>query len=157
MIKPGRANNVGTSPNFPAGLSIDPSAIAPAWRSFQKALPVPLTPIRTQAQLEELTALLHSLVDIVGDDENHELADFIDLIGQLVEDYETEHHPVPEAEPRAVLRFFMEQHGLKQTDLSEEIGGQSVVSEILTGKREINARQAKALAARFGVSPAVFI
>ncbi|MFQ6757571.1 hypothetical protein MWR57_03025 [Desulfovibrionaceae bacterium CB1MN] len=41
--------------------------------------------------------------------------------------------------------------GLKQSDLFAEIGGQSVVSEILVGKREINARQTKALAARFGV------
>ena len=97
------------------------------------------------------------LPDHLGDEENHELADFLDLVGQLVEDYEAEHHPVPEAEPRAVLRFFMEQHRLKQTDLSEEIGGQSVVSEILAGKCEINAMQAKALAARFGVSSAVFI
>ena len=56
---------------------------------------------------------------------------------------------VPEAAPRPVLRFLMEQHGLEQSDLSEEIGGQSVVSEILEGKREINARQAKALAAVF--------
>ena len=142
---------------IPAGQAIDPAIIAPAWRSLQEALPVRLTPIRTEAQFEEVIALLHSLIDAVGNDENHELADFLDLVGQLVEDYETEHHPVPEAEPRAVLRFFMEQHGLKQTDLSEEIGGQSVVSEILTGKREINARQAKALAARFRVSPAVFI
>lgn len=142
---------------IPAGHAIDPIVIAPAWRSLQEALPVRLTPIRTQTQFTEVAALLHSLLDAVGDDENHELVDFLDLVGQLVEDYEAEHHPVPEAEPRAVLRFFMEQHGLKQTDLSEEIGGQSVVSEILTGKREINARQAKALATRFGVSPAVFI
>lgn len=47
--------------------------------------------------------------------------------------------------------------GLKQSDLSAEIGGQSVVSEILAGKREINARQTNALAAGFGVSSAVFI
>ena len=142
---------------IPAGHAIDPAVIAPAWRSLQEALPVRLTPISTEAQFAEVVALLHSLIDAVGDDEGHELADFLDLVGQLVEDYETQHHPVPEAEPRAVLRFFMEQHGLKQTDLSEEIGGQSVASEILTGKREINARQAKALAVRFGVSPAVFI
>jgi HTH-type transcriptional regulator/antitoxin HigA len=32
-----------------------------------------------------------------------------------------------------------------------------VVSDILNGKREINARQAKALAARFGVSAGVFL
>ena len=115
------------------------------------------SPIRTEAQFAEVVALLHSLIDAVGDDETHELADFLDLVGQLVKDYETEHHPPPEAEPRAVLRFLMEQRGLRQTDLSEGIGGQSVVSEILTGKREINARQAKALAPRFKVSPAVFI
>jgi HTH-type transcriptional regulator/antitoxin HigA len=41
--------------------------------------------------------------------------------------------------------------------LRDELGGQSVVSDILKGKREINSRQAKALAARFGVSPAAFI
>lgn len=27
----------------------------------------------------ELTALMHSLVDVVGDDEHHELAGFLDL------------------------------------------------------------------------------
>lgn len=140
-----------------AGFQIDSSVIAPAWRSFQSVLPVPLTTIRTETQYKEVVAFLNSLIDIVGDDENHELADFLDLVGQLVEDYEAEHHPIPEAEPRAVLRFLMSQHGLRQNDLSEEIGAQSVVSEILTGKREINARQAKGLARRFRVSPAVFI
>jgi len=55
------------------------------------------------------------------------------------------------------LRLLMEQHGLTQTDLRAELGGQPVVSDILNGKREINARQAKALAARFHVSPAAFL
>jgi HTH-type transcriptional regulator / antitoxin HigA len=51
----------------------------------------------------------------------------------------------------------MEQHGLKQVDLKAELGSQGVVSEILNGKREINARQARALARRFGVMPMAFI
>ena len=34
----------------------------------------------------------------------------------------------------------MEEHGLKQSDLSD-IGSQGVVSEILRGKRELNTRQ----------------
>jgi len=51
----------------------------------------------------------------------------------------------------------MDEHGLTQADLRSELGGQPVVSEILNGKREINARQAKALAARFHVSPAAFL
>ena len=51
----------------------------------------------------------------------------------------------------------MEQHDLKQSDFRKEIGTQGVVSEILSGSRKINARQAKALAKRFGVSPVVFL
>jgi HTH-type transcriptional regulator/antitoxin HigA len=97
------------------------------------------------------------LLDVVGDDEEHELADLLDLVGQLVEDYEASRHALPEAAPHEALRFLMDRHGLHQADLAEEVGGQPVVSDILNGKREINARQAKALAARFGVSTAVFL
>jgi HTH-type transcriptional regulator / antitoxin HigA len=46
---------------------------------------------------------------------------------------------------------------LRQADLAEIFGSQSNVSEVLNGKRKINARQARALASRFGVSAAVFI
>jgi HTH-type transcriptional regulator/antitoxin HigA len=64
---------------------------------------------------------------------------------------------VPDAPPRKVLRLLMEQNGLTQTDLHRKLGGQPVVSAILNEKRKINSRQAKALAARFHVSPAAFI
>lgn len=96
---------------------------------------------------------MNQLLDVVGDDEEHELADMLELLGQLIEDYESQHYALPDAEPSQVLRFLMEQHDLKQADL----GGQSVVSETLSWRRQINARQAKALVQRFGVSAAVFI
>jgi HTH-type transcriptional regulator/antitoxin HigA len=54
------------------------------------------------------------------------------------------------------LKLLLEEHGLKQSDLSE-IGSQGVVSEILFGKRQLNVRQIKLLSNRFKVSPAVFI
>jgi HTH-type transcriptional regulator / antitoxin HigA len=50
----------------------------------------------------------------------------------------------------------MEEHGLKQADLPE-VGSQGVVSEILSGRRELNLRQIQALAGRFGVDPSAFI
>jgi HTH-type transcriptional regulator/antitoxin HigA len=50
----------------------------------------------------------------------------------------------------------MKEHGLTQSDLPE-IGSQGVVSEILAGARELNVRQIRRLAKRFGVSPAVFV
>ena len=72
-------------------------------------------------------------------------------------DYEARNIDIPEAEPSAVLRLLMEQHDLRQTDLAKIFGSQSNVSRVLRGKREINARQARTLGKRFGVSPAIFV
>ena len=55
-----------------------------------------------------------------------------------------------------MLRYFMEEYSLSQSDLPE-VGSQGIVSEILNGKRELNLRQIRALAERFNVSPSVFI
>jgi HTH-type transcriptional regulator / antitoxin HigA len=70
--------------------------------------------------------------------------------------YEQEHASMPEVNGVDMLRFFIEEHGLTQSDLPE-IGSQGVVSEILKGKRELNVRQIRALAQRFHVSPALFM
>ena len=138
-------------------VAFNPKTIAPAWQAFQSALPVRLAAIHNAEEYERAVGFMNQLLDEVGDDEEHELADMLALLVQLVEDYEKTHHEVPDAEPGQVLRFLMAQHGLKQIDLAGELGAQSVVSEILNGHRQINARQAKALAQRFGVSAAVFI
>jgi HTH-type transcriptional regulator/antitoxin HigA len=81
------------------------------------------------------------------------------LLGQLIADYESQHYALPNDERAQVLRFPMDQHDLKQINLTSELGTQSVVSEVLSGRRQINVRQAKAkaLAQRFSVSAAVFI
>lgn len=133
------------------------SSIAPAWHAFQSALPIKIRPIHSAQEYDRAVSFMNDLLDTVGEDEDHELADLLELVGQLVEDYDQEHHAVPDAAPHEVLRFLLDQHGLKQTDLAGDIGGQSVVSAILRGKREINSRQAKALAVRFGVSVGAFI
>jgi HTH-type transcriptional regulator/antitoxin HigA len=82
----------------------------------------------------------------------------LDIVSTLVAQYENTNQPeIPPVEPREVLRFLMEQHGLRQGQLAKELGSQGVVSEVLSGQRELNTRQVRALAKRFGVSPAVFI
>ena len=70
--------------------------------------------------------------------------------------YEEKHHRMPECSGPEMLQFLMEEHGLSQADLPE-VGSQGVVSEILSGKRQLNVRQIRALAKRFHVSPAVFL
>lgn len=82
--------------------------------------------------------------------------DLVDILGDLIADYEAERHSLPEVSGVEALEFLMTQHGLKQSDLTG-IGSQGVVSEILTGKRDLNLRQALALSARFGLSTATFV
>ena len=80
----------------------------------------------------------------------------IDTLGTLIKEYEDRNIPEPQANGIDALKYLMEEHNLKQNDLSE-IGSQGVVSEILNGKRELNLRQVKLLSQRFSVSPNVFI
>ncbi|MGH9605746.1 MAG: helix-turn-helix domain-containing protein [Terracidiphilus sp.] len=80
----------------------------------------------------------------------------IELLTLLVERYEEEHYALPKASAVDVLRFLIERHGLKQRDLAPELGGESVVSEVLKGKRKLNAGHIEQLSKRFHVSPAVF-
>lgn len=83
--------------------------------------------------------------------------DLLEIVTLFLRDYEERNIEVPEAEPSAVLQFLMEQHNLRRADLAKILGSRSNVKKILSGEREINARQARALAERFGVSPALFI
>jgi HTH-type transcriptional regulator/antitoxin HigA len=92
----------------------------------------------------------------VGNNQNHELAPVMETIGNLIENYENREYKIKEASPIDVLKYLMQEHGLKQSDL-KEIGSQGVVSEILTGKRTLNLEQIKKISSRFQVSPLVFI
>ena len=100
--------------------------------------------------------MLEALLDETTGDENHPAMGLVDIVGDLIEDFESEHHPLPDVTGVQALKFLIEQHGIKQCDL-HEIGSQGVVSEILSGKRELNIRQVRALSERFGVSPATFV
>jgi HTH-type transcriptional regulator / antitoxin HigA len=116
---------------------------------------VPLHPIRTQKDYNAAVTSMNMLLDAGAADEKHPLANLVATLGELIGDYDDEHYPSPEVSGVEVLRFLMQQHGLKQTDLPE-IGTQGVVSEILHGKREINLRQVKKLKERFGISADAF-
>ena len=64
-------------------------------------------------------------------------ADRFQVLATLIEAYEDKHHPIEQANPIDVLRFVMEQNGLKQTDLVEYIGNRGRVSEIMNRKRPL--------------------
>lgn len=116
----------------------------------------PLLSIRNGREYDMAIDRLNSLLDVVGANEQHALYELLDTLGTLIHAYEEKHFPMPECRGADVLRFLMDEHGLAQSDLPE-VGSQGVVSEILSGKRELNVRQIRALAQRFHLSPAVFI
>lgn len=80
----------------------------------------------------------------------------IELLVVLIEDFEEKHSPVPEARPIAIIRHLMEAHRLRQKDLVDVFGTESIASEVLHEKRELTKEHIKRLSIRFGVSPAVF-
>jgi HTH-type transcriptional regulator/antitoxin HigA len=131
--------------------------LRPAWEGIRKKLPE-FGPIRTKQAYARMKNLMEQLLEEVGDDADHQFADLLDIVSTLIMQYEEDHQEqILPAQPREVLKLLMEQHGLRQADLKDEIGSQGVVSEILSGDRELNTRQIRALAKRFAVSPAVFL
>jgi HTH-type transcriptional regulator / antitoxin HigA len=80
----------------------------------------------------------------------------IELLTVLIEDYESKYYPVPNAGPLDIIRHLMEQHQLRQKDLVDVFGTESIVSDVLNGKRDLTKDHIIRLSSRFSVSPAVF-
>jgi len=131
-----------------------PQAILEAWMPFKQLVGV--TSVRTENDYAQVRATIDVLLDEIGDDENHPLADVLDYLADQVKAYEDENFQIPEAEPKEVLRFLMDQHGLKQEDLGD-CAPQSRISDILSGRRSISKEIAKRFARRFHVRVDVFM
>ena len=126
--------------------------IVNVWPNIQSVFSVP----HNEKDYNSLVNFLDSLIDEVGNNESHLLSSLMETIGSLIEAYESQNYPNMEGDPINTLKTLMEEHGLKQSDLPE-IGSQGVVSEIISGKRQLNVRQLKLLSERFKVSPVVFV
>jgi HTH-type transcriptional regulator / antitoxin HigA len=110
--------------------------------------------IHSDEELAEYTRTLFELT--AKSDPTPEEEEAIELLTLLIERYEAEHYPVPDASPIDVLRFLLDQNGLLQRDIASELGSDSNVSLILSGKRRLNRDHIARLSERFHVSPAVF-
>lgn len=126
--------------------------IAKIWPGIENIFSVP----HNDAQYDHLAGLLDGLIDEVGEDEAHPLASLMETIGALIETYEHQNLPETKGNPVETVKTLMAEHGLKQKDLSD-VGSQGVVSEVLSGKRQLTMRQIKRLSKRFNVSPVVFM
>jgi HTH-type transcriptional regulator/antitoxin HigA len=134
--------------------TLDIKALQKTWAAFDRI--AHLRPIRTEEEYDRTVSLMNYLLDMAGDQEDHTLSGLLDLVSELVADYDTNHFAIEASEPSEVLRYLIDLRGLKQGDLAE-IVPQSNLSAILAGKRKISATLAGKLAKFFNISPAVFV
>ena len=111
--------------------------------------------IHTEAENERCTAVLESLLRKKNRTAGEKrLAELLTL---LIEQYEEQRYGLArQAGHIDILRHLMDANGLRQVDLLGVFGTASVVSEVLSGKRELSKAHIAKLSDRFHVSPALF-
>src|SRR5437667_6862925 len=115
----------------------------------------PLRPIRNDSELDAAIAIINELIDMdklaAAED------DYLDVLSDLVEDYEDVAIPIRDVSDAEMLRFLLSQREETQTQLARKTDiPASTISEVLTGKRKLNRLQIGKLARHFKVEPGVF-
>ena len=119
--------------------------------------------IETEAEYEQFLAVAERLT--FKQDQTPEESALYDLVTMLVETYEAQHYslaePLPwridESSPAEILLHIIESSGINRTDLVEIFSSSDTLTQVLAGQKPINTVQAQALAARFKLSPQLFL
>lgn len=130
-------------------------AVQKAIEHWQYIKPIAAFPAN-QTEYNTLASYLDELLDLCGNNHSHTAWGLINLISTIIAEYDRIHAKTIKATGLDALKYLMKEHNLKQQNMTE-LGSQGVVSEILNGKRTLNARQLKLLAKRFNVSIETFV
>ena len=116
----------------------------------------PLRPIRDEGVLDAATAMIDELLRLP--ELTPEEDDYLDVLGDLVEKYEAQAHPVPGAPACDVLRYLMECRGLSEAELAKGLAmPATVLSEVLAGERDLSQADIAKMADYFGINAEVFL
>lgn len=97
------------------------------------------------------------MMEIFHAEPNTPESDELDLLIVLVKDYDDKHYQLPELDALEVIKYKMQEMGLKAKDLEPIIGSKGHVSAILSGKREITLKMAQKLKNYFSIPAEVFL
>ena len=129
---------------------------APGEVYFELIRRFPLRPIESDAELERARTILNELLD--RDTLDRDRADYLEVLGDLIDRYEQSHHPLPPISEVDMLRHFLDTRGITRSETARGTGiAVSSLSSILAGKRRMNRDHIEALSQFFDVSPAVFL
>ncbi len=101
-----------------------------------------MKPIRDEAGYEAALARIGALMSAP---EGSPEVDELEVLSILVEKYEEETYPIPEAAAHEVLKLVMEENDLAPRDMIPFLGSPSTVSKVLNGKRELTPAQIRTL------------
>jgi HTH-type transcriptional regulator / antitoxin HigA len=96
------------------------------------------------------------LMEIFHAEPNTPESDELDLLIVLVKDYDEKNYQLPELDALEVIKYKMQERGMKAKDLEPIIGSKGHVSAILSGKREITLKMAQKLKNYFSIPADVF-
>ena len=94
---------------------------------------------------EDLKAALSRMEELFDAKKGTPEDDELSILFELVEAYEAKNVPIPPPDPITAIKFRMDQAGLTQRDLIPILGSRVNVSEVLSGKRGLTMKMARAL------------
>ena len=107
----------------------------------------PLVSIADDAQLDAAIAVYERLTQTPAPSAG-QLA-YMSALVDLITTYEEAHVPIRTPSGVEVVKYLMEEHGLKQRDMDFAFGNKAVTSAVLRGKRPMGLTYARRLSERF--------
>jgi HTH-type transcriptional regulator/antitoxin HigA len=84
--------------------------------------------------------------------------DYLELLGDLMDEYENAGKTDKTSSPLEILNYLIEENGVTTRELGKTLGiDHSVAARILRGERTITVDHAKSLGARFKMDPKAFL
>jgi HTH-type transcriptional regulator/antitoxin HigA len=115
----------------------------------------PPRPINNNDELLATQQRINSILDqgkLTQDDR-----DYLKVLGTLVNDYEQHHEQIPILKGVELLKALLEESNLQPQDLASICESESIVLDILNGKRKITENQIQQLSTLFKISPNYFL
>ena len=119
----------------------------------------PLRPIRTQREYKTAAAIVDRLAVRQAGTLSPGEQDYLDTLTLLIEAYDDEHFQIKTRamKPVDVLKYLLEQSGMKTVDLGRLLDNRGLASLILNEHRALSKTHIRILSDYFKVDPSLFL
>jgi HTH-type transcriptional regulator/antitoxin HigA len=127
-------------------------------RYFELIREFPLKSIESDKELKTAIAAVNTLIDRGFNKLSPGEDAYLDVLSNLVERYEEEHHPIPDVTAAQILAHLIEARGVSHRKIAAGTRiHETVLSSLLSGRRAFNLNHIKRFSKYFRISPAVFL